>query len=426
MVKKTIFYIFLSFFCFSSASAQEKGKQYLANLEKLYACLSKTPSFKQQIKGNALKEYNTLYQKLKTDTLHLKTDFDDFVHFSQLFFPIKDNHLGFMQIDIKVAFDSTSEKNAQYVAAYKASKANKDFPTINLHLDSLEKVLLTKKIDDIEGIYFYDQYLKVGLYKKANTNQYIGVVLHTTMPQWTRGQVSMVLYEQKPLHFKAIYAHPVYKNFILYNNEKFRNLSLINSAFYYAVDNAVYVKKMHEKDFVNISSKAPEFQYKRLNAEAQYIRLGNFSAMNKDMPISQKFYDEIKDSLNAKMLVVDLRNNGGGAEKIAKKFLNLLTKFSKKGKIAVLVNNGTMSAAEIFTLNLKKNKNIKVFGQQTRGTITYGSNYGKREGISEGKFSVYITDMIPNGNFLMYEDVGVAPDVFLTNDSDWIPQILSW
>ncbi|TAE49817.1 MAG: hypothetical protein EAY69_02165 [Cytophagales bacterium] len=425
-MKKKIFFICILICVFPFVYAQQKTKNYGENLQKLYTCLSKTPSFRAQIKGNILKEYNLLFEKLKKDTIHLKTYFDDFVHYSQLFFYLKDNHLGFSQVDVRAAFDSTSSKNAELIEKYKASKMNKDFPVANLNIDSLEQVMLNKKIDEVEGIYYYDKYIKMGLYKKVNTNQYFGVVLFSSMPQWTRGQICAVLYEQKPLYFRALYANPVYKNFILYNNEKFRNLSLINSSFYLAVDDAVYSKKINANDFINIPSKQSQFQYKKIDQNTQYVRLGNFSAMNKDVVVSQKFYDQIKDSLNAKMLIVDLRNNGGGAEKISKKFLKLFTEFAKKNKIAVLINNGTMSEGELFTLRLKKIKNVKVFGQQTKGTITYGSNYGKRETLDNGKFSIYITDMVPNGNFLIYEDVGVAPDVFLTNEKEWIPQVLSW
>jgi C-terminal processing protease CtpA/Prc len=124
-------------------------------------------------------------------------------------------------------------------------------------------------------------------------------------------------------------------------------------------------------------------------------------------------------------LILDLRNNEGGAEKEMSKYFQLLKEYVKSGRLYVLLNNGTMSQAEIFALKLKELKNVTTLGQPTRGMLTYGSNYGKKERLPSGRFEVYPTDMLSGQlRYLEFEDYGIKPDVVLESDKDWVKQVL--
>ncbi|RFS14676.1 S41 family peptidase [Emticicia sp. C21] len=124
-------------------------------------------------------------------------------------------------------------------------------------------------------------------------------------------------------------------------------------------------------------------------------------------------------------MIVDLRNNEGGADKVARKFMKLIRSYAGNHKIYVLVNNATISQGEIFALRLKKLKNVKILGQTTKGMISYGSNYGIWEKLPSNKFEVYMTDMKDSNKFLLkYENKGIIPDIELNNESDWIEQAL--
>jgi C-terminal processing protease CtpA/Prc len=90
----------------------------------------------------------------------------------------------------------------------------------------------------------------------------------------------------------------------------------------------------------------------------------------------------------------------------------------------VLINNGTLSEAEILTLKLKQRRNVTTLGQTTKGMLSYGSNYGKRESLPSGRFELYPTDMKGSAKFLQYEDYGIQPDIKLKNDSSWIGQVV--
>jgi hypothetical protein len=77
-------------------------------------------------------------------------------------------------------------------------------------------------------------------------------------------------------------------------------------------------------------------------------------------------------------------------------------------------------------LQLKGSKNIYTFGQTTNGTLAYGSNSGKTVRLPSGKFEVYITYMKDRGNYVLYENTGVTPEVWFKNNGDWIEKIIEW
>lgn len=391
-------------FFFVSSQAQTSNT-YLTDLTELKNILQKTPSYKDQIKGKTLKEYKSLFENLLNDTVKTVSDYKYFYSLAQLFFPIRDNHLTFYQI---ANFPSDS-----------------DFPIFKRNLDSLKSVLTTRPLDSLEGIYHYDKYYSVGLFKVSKA-EYVGVVLDTEISNWKKGQIAIHLYEFLPNYFKAIYAHPKFKNYILHPIERFSHHSLVNSYFYSSFSEKTYSKIKNDKDFINLPKNNADFIFKNIETDVQYLHVKHFSAEGVKMKKSQEFYDSIKNLLTEPNLILDLRNNDGGANKVSKKFLKLIKRYTKNGQVYVLINNGTLSQGEIFTLQLKQFKNVKTLGQTTKGMLTYGSNYGKREKLPSQSFEVYITDMKGRGakKLLPYENIGVSPDIILTDTRDWIEQTI--
>ena len=391
----------LTILCISSKS--QTNNTYQTDLTELYSILKKTPSYKDQIKGQSLISYNNLLKKLLSDTVKNVTDYKYFYNLAQLFFPIRDNHLTFYQI-------------ANFPSA-------KDFPTFKGNLDSLESVLMTKPIDSLEGIYHYDNYYSTGLFKVGKT-EYVGVVLSTEITNWNTGQIAIHLYEYLPNYFKAIYAHPKFKNYILYPIERYTHHSLINSYFYSSFSEKIYSKTQSGNDFTNLPKNIEDFSFKNIAKDIQYMHIRHFSADRLKMQKSKEFYDSIKNLITEPNLILDLRNNNGGANKVSKKFLKLIKHYSKKGQVYILVNNGTLSQGEIFTLQLKQLKNVKTLGQTTKGMLTYGSNYGKGEKLPSQSFEVYITDMKGDKRLIPYENYGINPDIILLETKDWIEQTI--
>ena len=394
--------LFLLTILFISSQAQTSNN-YQADLLVLQNILQKTPSYQNQIKGQKLIDYNSLVEKLREDAVRNASDYKYFYNLAQLFFPISDNHLSFYQT---ANFPNDS-----------------DFPTFTGNVDSLKSVLKKRSLDSLEGIYNYDKYYTVGLYR-ANNAEYIGVVLNSKVPNWKKGQIAIHLYEFMPNYFKAIYAHPKNKNYILQPIEKFTNHSLINSNFYSSLSEKEYSKTYKKNDFVNIPKSLDDFVLKTIKPGIQYLHIKQFSADMIKREASKKFYDSIKNLLIEPYLILDLRNNKGGSFEVSQKFVKLIEQYTKVGKVFILVNNGTLSQGEIFTLQLKQLPNVKILGQTTKGMLTYGSNYGKRSKLPSQSFEVFITDFEADKRLLQFENYGINPDVVLLNTKDWIKQTM--
>jgi hypothetical protein len=398
---------------------QAQNARYITDLAALNTLLQKTASYKAQIKGHRLAEYMGLYHRLAADTLGSSTTYTDFYKLAQLFFPIKDNHLGFYQIA-----DYSHFKSKATIEQFVKTKAFADYPKLSVNTDSLQAVLASKPDSSIDGIYHYDKFYKVGLFK-SGAKEYTGVVVASDINLWTVGQIAMLLFEYEPNSYKAIYSHPLTKSFSLITNEKYRNLSLVNSYFYNSYTQNLYSKRPQAVDHVDLARNASKFELQQIDPATQYLRIRTFQVNQATAARSSQFYDSIKNAITSANLILDLRNNEGGAKKATKNYYKLIKKYSKKGHVYVLINNGTLSQAEIFTLRLKKLKNVTTIGQTTKGMLAYGSNFGRREKLPSGLFEMYPTDMKGNAKLLRFENAGIEPDTYLNNDTDWIEQVVA-
>lgn len=405
--------IVLCIFSTSPLNAQTTN-EFTKDLDHLYSILKKTPSYKAQIKGHKKNEFFKLYEDIKAESVNAASDISQFFWLSQLLMPLKDNHLYFYQsssIDLRSKLPDSS-----FVNEYRTSQAFIDYPKVSTNLDSLEEILKTKSTDSVEGIYFYENYIKVGLYRTLQRDSLVGLILETKNPFWKPGQVAFLLKEHSTNHFRAYHADIFQKTFGLNKNEKFQHNSLTESN---------WKKFPNQIDHVNLSSKIPVFRFRGIAPEIQYLRIGTFATSSRSLIESQKFYNIIKDSLTASHLILDLRNNGGGGFKASRKYLTLLKGFSKRGQIFALINNRTISNAEEFAIKLKRLKNVQILGEISNGTLTYGNNSGQRESLPSGKFKLYITDMKGSRKNLRYEEVGVPPDLNLSPNHNWIDQVIN-
>jgi len=159
-----------------------------------------------------------------------------------------------------------------------------------------------------------------------------------------------------------------------------------------------------------------------------HVQVVQFSA-NADQQL-RKALEEAKLA-GAKALVVDMRNNPGGlldqAIRVSSEFLPagkvvLLEQDSKGNRtpykahrggeaidipMVVLVNEGTASAAEIFSGALQDNHRAKIVGETTFGTGTVLSTYH----LSDGSAILLGTGLwlTPNGRVI--KNNGIVPDV---------------
>lgn len=168
-----------------------------------------------------------------------------------------------------------------------------------------------------------------------------------------------------------------------------------------------------------------KFEYTKIKSEIGYLRLSNFSASNDNFNVAKAFYDSIRTKITTQYLIVDLRNNSGGGYRTSKQFLTLLKKYH--GKIFLIQNNNTVSNAEQFIIDIRSKKRLVTLGETTRGTITYGSNYGKTVSLPSGRFIFYPTDMRGRIKDLAHESLGLRPDIVLDQfGHNWIEQTLNY
>lgn len=162
-----------------------------------------------------------------------------------------------------------------------------------------------------------------------------------------------------------------------------------------SIDNGYKYLKENIKTFTK-NNDEKNFTYKLINNTA-YLKITNEKDKVKDV---KKTMNKIVDNINkdnAKNLIIDLRNNEGGSDKIGSLitsyFTNKKTLYLKESILKnnnyknineiivngnnkinlpaiILVNGNTISAGEIIAYNLRKFKNIKVAGlTSTNGSI---------------------------------------------------------
>lgn len=405
-------------FIFLTKGLNAQKNTYIADLEKMKSILQNSASFKAQIKGDKLSSFNALYDELASDGTNTLNSYNYFYNLSRLVFPLRDNHIAFYQIP-----DYNLYKSKQSIDSFVSTKEFLDYPTRKINIDSLKVELAKKPADSLEGIYHYENFYSVGLFKNAE-KEYVGVIVDSEVNLWKKGQIAIHLYEYAPNLYKAIYGHPLYKFFTFQPIEKFQNHQLVNSYFYASYSQSIYSKHWRQADHVSLPKSASKFVLRNISDDVQYLLIQTFQANSNTSQASKQFFDSIKDSLITSHLILDLRNNEGGAEKEMIKYLKLLKVYITKGHLYVLVNNGTLSQAEIFTLRLRELNNVTILGRPTKGMLAYGSNYGKTQRLPSEKFAIYATDMNNGSALLQHEDTGINPDILLSYDRNWIEQIV--
>ncbi len=180
----------------------------------------------------------------------------------------------------------------------------------------------------------------------------------------------------------------------------------------------------------NVPAQLLDFQKKSLDEKTGYIKFNVFA-----LPVLFKFCETLQEFKGKEALVIDLRGNIGGAFGVLFGITGLLNdKYTKigteinrynqsplgvfptprnfKGKIAILVDGHSVSAAEIFAASMKENGRAVVFGEKTAGEALPALP----KNLQTGAVLLYpIANLkTPNGNFL--EGKGVEPDFSVLYD----------
>ncbi|KQR67329.1 S41 family peptidase [Pedobacter sp. Leaf176] len=383
MKLKKLFSVIVFFLIGTSLPAQEA--QNRADLDFLYNSILKLPSYKDQLKND--KAYHQLYENMRKD-LKSSDEFEIYLRLLQLIYPIKDNHLGL----------------------WRKPDSSFRFKYLKERVD--EKEVMSKyemyPVDSLEGIYIRpgnaDRYV---LFRKMENVYYL--------LNFKTGIVELILNQSNNQTFDAIRFMGPPVPYVLYRNVKLTNGKLTGLNF----------QKLLPQTYAPINFGDGKYEYKVLEHETGYLRLSTFSSGNENIKIATDFFTKASPTINTRYLIVDLRNNGGGGDKTSGQFYKFLKKYD--GEIFILQNSNTVSNAEQFIINIKSAKKITTLGELTRGTITYGSNYGKTIDLPSKRFLFYPTDMKGRSKDLAYENTGIKPDISLDAfGEDWIKQTIKY
>lgn len=287
------------------------------------------------------------------------------------------------------------------------------FTTVNKFDELRENASLDPK-DELTGVYNLLSMYKVAVIKEKD-GQYNGIILETTNNKWLPGQTKFILNKQENTIEGVFYDG--------LQRPKFVKIEYKNGRLY----PERWIKES-QQDLISYDPYKMDddkFQYKKLNATTHYVRLGSFSGMNGTYKSAGQLLDIMEKEITSGNIILDLRNNGGGGPRTS----DLFKKYFKKRKddlsIYVIQNLYCGSDCEQFLLKLKDQQTIKAFGENTKGALAYGFGnysspsfetpcYGFTFGITTVKYEQY----------LQYEIIGIAPDVYLNFKEDWIQQVL--
>jgi len=401
-----LFFLWLPFISFS--------QDRIMDLVILNDIIKKTPSYKSQIRGHKKNEYNKLYNELKLKINERNNDLQHFEFLSQLVGQINDNHFVLQYIP-DTSFDWKRYSDKSYVSQFLKRDYLINHPKVRFNSDSLELSLKLRQINEVEGVYYFQSSsLKIGVYRITGST-FNGIILESKYPIWEKGDLCFVLKEINPNYFHSINYLISQKTLQFNKNEKFKDGELLG----YNIS-----KTINNPSFPFIPDSVKKFYSYKINYDTRYVRLGDFMVNPSNKKRSSTFFNELKSSMNEKVILLDLRNNNGGGFVISRPFLNLFKRYSKKNEIKVLINRNTVSNAEQFVIRLKKRKKVSLYGEDTEGMVTYGSNYGRQIPLKSKGLFVYPTDMKGLKKDLHYETIGISPNIYLSKDSDWIEQVL--
>lgn len=383
-------------------------------LDFVYEQIKTTKSYEYQIKGEMSEEFESTYEQLSAGISTPISKLQCFGKLTKLLSLIRDKHAVLM--GTAPDFEVSSIYDSAFTNAYQQTEAFTTFPTTDRDLATLKTELESKALSDVEGIYNIGSSMKMGVYRIDETDSLVGVMLESKLGIWAPGQIYLYMTASEvPDHYDITSYSQVYKVLT------FKKVQLVQHGILYSN----VIKEKLVNNYVHINKDTTDaYQLKQLTDEVQYVWLDGFGRSKTNADKRDALIAQMDQELNAKNLIVDLRNNGGGASKISWPIVKKIKKYAQNGNVYVLTNASSGSNAEQTTVRLVKQAKATHLGQKTFGAIAYGRNYGTTNTSPSGLFQFLPTDMKFN-QYLKYEDTGVVPQVELSPDSDWITQTIN-
>lgn len=191
----------------------------------------------------------------------------------------------------------------------------RDWEKIDIDLEKFESYLATKATQDFEGIWISKPY-KIGIKKIGNT--YLGFIIDADGVYWSKGQVKLKINEDGSSTFFMRDHTPQHSEFPELIGDNY--LKIGGVTLKRIIPN---IKQEPEIErFIRVISTENPF-FERINNETVLLRIPVFYTSEK-----RKIDSVIKANkeiiLNTSNLIIDLRNNGGGADRSFQELLPIL------------------------------------------------------------------------------------------------------
>ena len=385
------------FLLIASFNASAQDCSCLNDLDYVAEQLPSTPSFKSQIKDRQVlaEAKAALAEEISADANIAQ---NCLFYLQRLLKVVRDEHLYLM--DRREGVDY-----AAYTQVYEGSP------------DALAALATSTTDDPITGIYQLLTAYRVAVIKVDHQDyDYAGYILESGNEDWVPGQLKFTLQQSGDHFIGNFYSGSHAPSFEQVRQEQGRLVPTRwikdDFAAQYAVD--------------NYTLDGAAFQYREYAPGVHYVRLGSFSGSNANYSAAMELLETLKNQVQSGAVIIDLRNNGGGGERVSDPFLKLFKKRRKKLDFYILQNHNVGSNSEHFLLLAKKRLQARTYGENTRGALAYGYGNYPKPALSTAchGYSLGLTTS-KSERYLDFEVVGIPPDEYLDHRTDWIEQLLA-
>ena len=390
-----------------SLQAQKITCDCRSDLTFTFEQLKESASYKDQVEeiGDAFEaKYKDLLSNLDIES----AVFDCFKTLNALNAILRDNHTEIYGNVNPVK--QTDLHDSVLFKKFSSSATFKLFPSISEEqLDSIVPTAKESSNKSLSGLFTYKGLIDIVIYEYS-PDQFRGVVIESKLKSWRKQEVILET-EKTSMGLKVTTGRFIDKALITFP-DKFKNGRFLQAG---------WSRSANDPNFSKAPFPKTKYKLDHLSDQIGYLKAGSFSTNSSTLREALDFYKQIENELNSPYLILDLRDNPGGGDKTSKPLLKILKRYAKNNQIYTLTNFRTKSNAEQFTVKLKKLPNVTTLGDATNGTLSYGWENTRESITPSGYFIIYPTNTNHN-KYLPFEQEGVAPDVFLRYDQDWIEQ----
>jgi carboxyl-terminal processing protease len=271
----------------------------------------------------------------------------------------------------------------------------------------------------IEKKVFIDEIYKKELYANFHEKDEIIEIDNVSVMEWINKNKKYISASTE----SSLIARTVTSIFYDYFENKRKYLIKSNNEFHEII---IDLKKIDEMELYGL--------YVKENVKSEILEENiGYIALNSMMGNVEEFENEYFKIRHLPYLIIDVRRNHGGKSDLSEKIAAYLIKDSKeacvsrkviepnknnyKGKLILLIDVTTASAAESFILDIKESESGIIIGTPTSGDTGHGPQiYTLSDGIKFNIPTRKFPQESPKG-FPM-EGIGIPPDYYITTNID--------